>query len=62
MSNIEFIDSTVKIGELGSIMIQEYAVIKTLLSLGDVDKAVNQLVLRCGYSPNVAKQIVYELI
>lgn len=65
MSNIEFIDGTVRVGDIAHIMAQEYAAIKTHLSNGsnrDIDRAVNLLVFGCGYSPAIAELIVYELI
>lgn len=62
MSNIEFIDGTVRVGDIAHLIVQDYAAVKSCLRTERVQLAVNYLVLTGGYSPAIAELIVYELI
>jgi hypothetical protein len=61
MSNIEFIDGTVRVGDIAHITQSQYDAVEVLLTYDKVQQAVNHLVV-VGFSPSIAELIVYELI
>ena len=61
MSNIEYIDGTVRVGDIAHITLQDYTAVKSCLGTERIQLAVNYLVLTCGYSPAIAELIVLNL-
>lgn len=62
MSNIEFIDGTVRVGDIAHITPSAYAETLNYITRGDLKPAAYNLEYFYAYSRTIAELIVYELI